>query len=124
VTESLGPFNPESKSGGDGRVVELKLEGKQVTDAALDEVRKLPELRSLSLYGSSVTDAGLARLAEATKLEALGLGQTKVTRQGLAHQERLPSLRRVWVTEGPKLTAKDIDDFKAKAVPGVTVNKQ
>jgi len=105
----------------DGRVVSLKLEGRQVTDSVLDEVLKLPELKTLSLYGSAVTDAGLAKLTVATKIESLGLGKTAVTRKGLAHLERLPSLRWLWLTENPQITKADVVEFKKKAIPGVTV---
>lgn len=121
VLEALAPYNPRSTSDEQGRVVELKLEGSNVDDKALSQVKNLPELKTLSLYGSSVTDGGLANLTEARRLEALGLGKTAVTRNGLTHLERLPALRWLWVTENKTLTPAQIEDFKKKAVPGITV---
>jgi hypothetical protein len=124
VLEALAAYGPKPVVNEQGRVVELKLEGPRVDDGALEHVKNLPELKSLSLYESSVTDGGLAKLAESNRLESLGLGKTAVTRRGLAHLERLPALRWVWVTEGKGLTAAQIDDFKKKAVPGITVYLQ
>src|SRR5215470_16993683 len=54
------------------RVVRVMLEGKQVTDDALDDVPKLTQLKRLSLHKSSVTDAGLAKLTEMRRLENIG----------------------------------------------------
>ncbi len=119
--ETLAPYNPQVKTDDQGRVVELKLHGARVNDQALDHVKELSELKSLSLYGSGVTDDGLAKLKGLTRLQALGLGKTGVTRAGLAHLERLPSIRWLWVTESKTLTSAQIDDFKKKSVPGVTV---
>jgi hypothetical protein len=121
VLEALAAYNAIPTLDGRGRVVELKLEGPQVDDRALEFVKQLPELKTLSLYGSSITDDGLANLKDARRLEALGLGKTKVTRRGLAHLERLPALQWLWITENKTLTPTQIEDFKKKAVPGITV---
>lgn len=121
VLEALALYNPRPTLDEQGRVVELKLEGPHVDDKALVHVKSLLELKTLSLYGSSVTDGGLANLTEARRLEALGLGKTAVTRSGLGHLERLPALRWLWVTENKTLTPAQIEDFKKKAVPGITV---
>jgi hypothetical protein len=121
VLEALAAYNPKPVMNEQGHVVELKLEGPRVDDGALEHVKNLPELKTLSLYGSSVTDDGLAKLSEANRLEALGLGKTAVTRQGLAHLERLPALRWVWLSENKSVTPAQIDEFKKKAAPGLTV---
>ncbi|MDY3554886.1 hypothetical protein R5W24_004017 [Gemmata sp. JC717] len=117
---ALAPYGAQAKLSDQGRVVELKLEGQRVDNAALDHVKGLAQLKTLSLYGSSVTDDGLAKLRESPALEALGLGRTGVTRRGLAHLERLPALRWLWVNE-TKVTPAEAEDFKKKAVPGITV---
>jgi hypothetical protein len=122
--EALAVYNPNPTVDDRGRVVELKLEGPQVDDGALEHVAKFSELKTLSLYGSSITDEGLAMLRDARRLEALGLGKTKVTRRGLIHLERLPALRWLWVSHGSGLTAAQVEDFKKKAVPGITVCQQ
>ncbi|CAN0092939.1 unnamed protein product, partial [Phaeothamnion confervicola] len=67
--EALAAYQPQAKSDDLGRVVELKLDGPQVDDLALDHVAGLSELKVLSLYGSSVTDDGLEKLKGASKLE-------------------------------------------------------
>lgn len=118
---ALAPYAPKPTLNEQGRVVELKLDGPHVDDAALDHIKGLTELKLLSLYGSSVTDEGLAKVKDVPRLEALGLGKTGVTRRGLVHLERLPALRWLWVGECKSVTAAEVDDFKKRAVPGLTV---
>ena len=80
VLDALAPLGAVGKMGPDGRVLDLALNGRQVTDEALQQVCTLSELKTLSLYQTSVTDGGLAQLK---KLEELGLGNNKLTRRGL-----------------------------------------
>ncbi|HQU41747.1 MAG TPA: hypothetical protein PK867_03000, partial [Pirellulales bacterium] len=54
--DSLQKYEPERKLDDNGRVIELKLENKQLDDEAFDQLGKLTALRTLSLYGSSFTD--------------------------------------------------------------------
>jgi len=103
------------------RVVRVMLEGKQVTDDALDDVPKLTQLKRLSLHKSSVTDAGLAKLTDMRRLENIGLSETLVTDDGLKHLEKIHSLKNIWLTESDKLTSEGIESLR-KALPGVRVN--
>jgi hypothetical protein len=103
-----------------GDVVRVVLEGAQVTNEALDQVVKLPKLKSLSLAWSSVTDQGLEKLQNMTSLEALGITNTPVTDQGLKHLEAIPSLRYVWVCETDKLTKQGIASLR-ETIDGVNV---
>jgi hypothetical protein len=119
--EALASYNPSHKLNDTGRVIELRLDGKNVDDQALEEVRKLSELRTLSLYNSSVTDNGLTKLSGLTYLEALGLGATPITDRGLISLEKMPSLRWVWLTENKKITDRGVQNLKQKALPGLTV---
>jgi hypothetical protein len=100
-----------------GRVV---LEGKHVTDDALDEVRLLPYLQDLSLHGSSVTDAGLAKLSGMKRLQKLGLTDTKVTDRGLKTLEQMPSLQYIWLCENGRLTSRGIVSL-CRALPAARV---
>ena len=123
VLEALAPCAPTHKLDDQGRVVELHLENKAVTDEALDQVRALSELRTLSLYGSAVTDAGLAKLAEMHRLESLGLGKTCITQKGLKYVEKIRGLRWLWLTSSNALPASAVDKLK-QARPGLTVYVQ
>ncbi len=118
---ALADYEPIHEVDDKQRVVQLKLEGKFVTDEALDEARKLRHLRGLSLHNSSVTDVGVAKLKELKRLETLGLVDTSVTDKGLSHLEKMPTLRHVWVNESEKLTAGGIESLK-RALPGVGVH--
>ena len=54
-----------------GRAKVLRLTGPKITDAEMEHVAKLTELRALYLEGTKVTDAGMAHLEPLTKLEKL-----------------------------------------------------
>ncbi len=56
---------------GQGRAKVLRLSGPKITDAELEHVAALTELRVLYLEGTKVTDAGMARLEPLKKLERL-----------------------------------------------------
>jgi hypothetical protein len=126
VLEALEPYDPAYKIDHEGRVVELKLEGKHVTAAALDELSKFKELRSLSLYAASVQDDDLAKLQNIKTLESLGLGFTAITDDGLVHLEKLNRLRWVWLQMSgrqPLITRAGAEKLK-EAIPGLTIYPQ
>ncbi len=61
------------------------------TDAQVEQVKKLPDLRRLDLHYSQVTDAGLAHLRGLTELQELTLFGTPVTAAGVKDlQDALP----------------------------------
>jgi hypothetical protein len=104
-----------------GRVVRLILEGKQVTDQALDEVHALPHLNRLSLHNSSITDAGLLKLRVLKRLHSLGVTNTQVTDRGLAYLQQKPCLRHVWVSLNDKLTLRGIASLQ-RALPALKIH--
>lgn len=101
-------------------VVAVKLEGKQVTDRAIDEVVKLPEVRTLSFAKSSISDAGIAKLKRLTTLESLGITDTPVTDRGIKHLEEIPTLKFLWVCTTDKLTPQGVASLQ-QTVPGVRI---
>src|SRR5215831_85358 len=70
-------------------IVELFLQGPDVTDAILAHVKYLPDLRLLDLSVAQITDDGLRNLKVLGKLEVLGLTFTHVTDKGLVHLKDL-----------------------------------
>ncbi len=65
-----------------------------VTDATMDHIAHLTQLRKLSLFGLlNITDTGIKRLGGLKQLEWLDIGYTKVTVAGLSVLEELPRLR-------------------------------
>lgn len=64
----------------------------KITDAGLDHLRALTEVRRLALSRTGITDVGLAKLDHMRKLEALDVNTTKVTLGGLACFEKLEHL--------------------------------
>lgn len=65
----------------------------EISDAALEPLKDMPNTTWLNLRGTAVTDAGLAHLAPLKSLEKLHLERTKITDAGLEHLKGLENLR-------------------------------
>ena len=61
----------------------LVLADDNFTDAAMEFICQLPNLKLLNLNGSRVTDKGIAKLQTLTQLEEVMLGDTGVTADGV-----------------------------------------
>jgi hypothetical protein len=95
-----------------GRVIEMNVEGKEISDEDLRLFSELTELKRVSLYGSTFDQAGLKDLASAGRLEALGIGKTAITDQTLVWIAEIPSLRWLWIFECDKLTPDGVVKFR------------
>ncbi|MCE9552953.1 MAG: hypothetical protein K8T91_06195 [Planctomycetes bacterium] len=79
-------------------VVRVNLDGTDVTDADLEHLKCLAEMRWLNLFNTKITDAGLENLKGLSKLERLELGSAAyVTDAGLEHLKGLTQLRGVYL---------------------------
>ncbi|HVJ85435.1 MAG TPA: hypothetical protein VM452_07305, partial [Caulifigura sp.] len=78
--------------GSGDRLIEVDLDGKPVTDADLDHLATLSDLKILNLSGSRISDEGLAKLAPLKRLKFLYLFKTEITDAGVAHLKELPRL--------------------------------
>jgi hypothetical protein len=85
-----------------GRVAErehlttLRLGGSAaLTDAGVEQLARLTNLRQLDLGGCPVTDRALAAVAELPALESLGLAGTRITDAGVAALVRCARLERL-----------------------------
>jgi hypothetical protein len=77
-------------------VTTLKLDGsKQLTDAGLRHLARMPQLRELDIGGTAITDAGLATLSALPELRIFSAWQTRTTDAGAAHLANCPRLERV-----------------------------
>ena len=77
-----------------GEVVEVDLNGTQVTDAGLVHLKGMTKLKELGLEGTGVTDAGVMHLKGLTTLEELRLYYTRITGAGIAELGRaLPNCK-------------------------------
>jgi hypothetical protein len=68
-------------------------ENVQVTDAALEHLRRLPRLQRLTLSAREVTDTQLVQLHQLRELRELHLDGTKVTDAGLVHLRALTEIQ-------------------------------
>ena len=80
------------KRSGSKEVQEIQMTSGRTTDAGLEPIHLLPELKVLGLASTRITDAGLKHLAGMEGLEVLDLTITKVTDQGLAPLATLEGL--------------------------------
>ena len=97
----------------------LFLERTRVTDAGLEHLQGLTQLQFLSLNGTQVTDAGLEHVRELTKLVGLDLANTQVSDVGLANLQGLTHLE-VLSLGNTQVTDAGADEFK-KAVRNVRI---
>jgi|GEM_PF-2998617 len=74
---------------------ELRLQGGNFSDRALESVALLPGLERLWLEGEKFTDAGLEAVGRILTLRELRLSWTNVDGNGLKHLARLHKLRRL-----------------------------
>lgn len=93
----------------------------KVTDAGLDQIKGLKNLRKLHLENTGITDAGLVHLKGLAELQYLNIYGAKVTDAGLENLKGLKNLKKlyVWQTQVTDAGAKAL---KA-ALPGVDVNR-
>ncbi len=80
------------------RVRELNFVLEPLTDARLQHLAGLTELKELHLYGTQVTDAGLEHLSGLTGLQTLNLGRTQVSDAGLPHLAGLTGLQTLYLS--------------------------
>lgn len=102
-----------------GRVVEINLTGKPVSNTDLETVARQLHLQKLWLTNTGVTDAGLPSLIPLRNLRVIGLARTGVTDAGLPYLANIKSLREVYLYPN-KVTDSAVDELKAK-LPGIRV---
>jgi len=78
---------------------ELFLNNTDITDAGLVHLKGLTNLEMLIIRKTRITDAGLVHLKGLTNLQGLGFTNTNVSDAGLVHLERLTKLERLWLTQ-------------------------
>jgi serine/threonine protein kinase len=79
----------------------LNLSTTHVTDAGLEHVKGLTQLQVLSLYNTNVTDAGSEHLKGLTQLCELNLSYTQVTDAGLNRLKGLMRLQKLFLAHTP-----------------------
>jgi hypothetical protein len=75
-----------------GTIIGVDLHRTKATDADLQMLQGLTQLRTLNLYGAPITDAGLRYVSGITSLQTLYLNETAVTNAGLASLQGLTHL--------------------------------
>lgn len=95
--DSLGAATLDELDAVASQLIDLDLSYTNVSDADLEVLRKLPNLRELSLQHTAITDATLGRLRGHDYLERLNVYGTAVTDTGLAVLAALPRLRKLYL---------------------------
>jgi len=112
--QAAGDGSLKALSGLRRNVAILSLGFTTVSDKALDEIAKMPNLVRLDLQRTKVTDAGLKKLAQAKppRLRRLNLYGTNVTDAGLDTLATLPELAEVFVF-GTKVTEGGVERLRS-----------
>ncbi len=95
-------------------VVKVDLHETKITDADLELLGSLPELRTLDLRRTSITDAGVARLRGLKQLRLINLFRTQITNDGLVHLSGNKDLETLLVG-GTKITDEGATHLRAFA---------
>lgn len=82
----------------------LNLSNTAITDVGLKQLTSLKKLKFLYLFGTRVTDAGMASIVTLPRLEVLCLDSTEITDLGLKTLEDLPRLEKLHVHSRAKVT--------------------
>lgn len=96
-------------------IIQLKLAKTAISDASMENVAKIPNLRKLHIEHSKVSDGGLERLKGTGSLRYINLFGTAVTDQGLQHLAQIKSLKQIYAYQ-TKITAKGVNELKASNV--------
>jgi hypothetical protein len=107
--KKLGGFVELDEISPEKSVIGVSLKNTKVTNAWLEELKGLPNLRALSLSHTKVTNAGLKHLKGLAKLQYLDLSSTKVTSSGLEHLKGLENLRYLDVRRTKVVEVKDLE---------------
>ena len=99
----------------------LNLANTKVTDGGLEHLKGLSQLVTLNLGCTNVTDEGLAKLKGLNRLENLNLLITKVSDAGLAHLEGLSQLRSLSVY-GSRVTSDGVKKLQ-QALPRCKIER-
>ncbi len=90
----------------------LSLSGPAATDASLEHVKNLKQLRCLKLMDSNVSDEGLRCVSGLKSLEFLILDGTPVTGAGMSHLRGLEKIDELYL-QGTNVTSACLEDLAA-----------
>lgn len=88
----------------DDKIVGVNLLDRSATDANVELLTALGDLRQLALWGAEITDKGVARLDAFPNLTALTLENTQLTDAGLKTLEKLPKLKSLNLRRNTSMT--------------------
>ncbi|GIJ96765.1 hypothetical protein CAPN001_13340 [Capnocytophaga stomatis] len=121
----MSNLHPEAIAIGKSKEKGISLKYKPITDDDVQEICKCKSLVNVGLEGTNITDKALEYLATLPKLGLLWLGETKITGEGFIHFENHPKLDCIGIEKTkvndnnlkiiakiPKLTTLRIDGTK------------
>ena len=84
---------------GTGRVIDISLATRPITDETLRAVSRFPEARSLYFYGDKLlTNAGMNHLSAMHRLQGLDIGRANITDEGLRCLRAMPDLEQLTIS--------------------------
>jgi hypothetical protein len=102
------------------QLVWLKLDGAEISDAALKHVGALTKLRKLHLSNTPITDSGMGQLTNLQELRSLNLVATAVSAAGLKELSGLKKLENIYLYK-TSVTGSDFENLRA-FLPSVRID--
>ena len=104
---------------GSFEIERIDLTEKDVTDADLENLSAVPELKALTLHGTKITDEGINHLLALTSLKELDLTNTNITDAGLKLLAGIESLEKLHL-HNTAVTNEGLKEFRS-ALPGCSL---
>jgi len=95
-------------------VVDVEYGDTNITDAAIEHLKELTQVRKLNLFNTNITDAGLESITVLARLRELYIPGTKITDAGLEHLKELPQLRNLYL-DATKITDVGLEQLEGIA---------
>jgi hypothetical protein len=92
------------RADGGYRISVIHNKGDNVIQAAFEDLKTLPGLKSVCVQSKKITDEGLCLLSRLPELESLELVSVPVSRRGLECLSQMPRLRRLWLSRVPRVS--------------------
>jgi hypothetical protein len=90
----------------------LLLDGSQATDDGLENIRRFGELEEMWLFNTQISDAGLQKLTHLKSLSVLDIRGTQVTDDGLKIVASLPAISLLYL-DSDRLTDEGLQHLRA-----------
>ncbi|MCC7423987.1 MAG: hypothetical protein IT428_27295 [Planctomycetaceae bacterium] len=106
---------------GDLTIERIDLDRQKITDADLEKLAGLTNIKHLGLHSAKITQKGIEKLLDFPTLTELELSYTGIDDKGLEKLKSLPKLEKLFLY-GTKVTKEGVENFR-KERPKVVIQR-